>query len=317
MGRALREIRDSRLYRRTHSTFEAYLADRCGLRKTSGYELIDGATAYELAQPIAAKLNMRFTAAAQLRPLVKVESKTEMQDVLRRAAKKIEPDRHGDKVPTMVGLEEAVRDSTATVDYTPEQLRKDAQQRRWDEAERQRQAHQRQGIPVDDAELPGQTHFFQEPSPGMFGRGPESVATKRLGMFEEDPTGTREELRLIQSDQHEPLEEAMKKATYSVAFDNKQRRNTLADVAGWKEWLEILRGPKPSDGSDPGYWNGQPNPHARQLSGIAHILRRLADWQQPGPPGVEGTGSSPRKDLATLLHSLAAEIPANQRCCTV
>ncbi len=168
MGRALREIRDSRLYRRTHSTFEAYLTDRCGLRKTSGYELIDGATAYELAQPIAAKLNMRFTAAAQLRPLVKVESKTEMQDVLRRAAKKIEPDRHGDKVPTMVGLEEAVRDSTATVDYTPEQLRKDAQQRRWEEMDRKRQAKavESMGAHHDESE--------PEPDPGMFARPIES-----------------------------------------------------------------------------------------------------------------------------------------------
>jgi len=163
MGRALREIRDSRLYRRTHATFEAYLADRCGLRKTSGYELIDGSTAYELAQPIAAKLNLQFTAPAQLRPLAKLESKTEMQDVLRRAARNIEPDRHGHKVPTMVGLEQAVRDSTATVDYTPQQLRKDAQQRRWDEADRKRQAKA--------AESLGAHQEPDEPGPGTFAGG--------------------------------------------------------------------------------------------------------------------------------------------------
>ena len=76
-------------------------------------------------------------------------------------------------------------------------------------------------------------------------------------------------------------EEAMKEATYSVAFDNRIRRNTLADIAGWKDWLEILRGPKPSDGSDRGSWNGQPNPHARQLHAIGKIVHRLANWQQP------------------------------------
>ena len=211
---------------------------------------------------------MRFTAAAQLRPLAKVESKTEMQDVLRRAAKKIEPDRHGDKVPTMAGLEEAVRDSTATVDYTPEQLRKDAQQRRWDEAERQRQAHQRQGIPVDDAELPGQTHLFQElsaevpsrtstaetpsgalePGPGMFGRG--------LQVHDDDTPLTTMHLAAL--------------------------------------------GAEPQDGSDPDYWNGQPNAYARQLRGLGRWLRKAI--------GLDFPGDRSHGDVANLLRSIAMEV---------
>ena len=263
MGRALREIRDSRLYRRTHSTFEAYLADRCGLRKTSGYELIDGATAYELAQPIAAKLNMRFTAAAQLRPLAKVESKTEMQDVLRRAAKKIEPDRHGDKVPTMAGLEEAVRDSTATVDYTPEQLRKDAQQRRWEETDRQRQAKAAESLGA---------HLEQdEPSPGMFARGPESIATGRLQVHEE---------ALAQS---------------------------LATIGDSDFWHRVLSGPIPIDGSDPDAWNHKQTGYARILHGINTIVRTA--WAQHLGQGDDVKAF--RKDLAHLMLQLELDIESD------
>jgi hypothetical protein len=40
-GRALREIRDSYLYRQTHSTFELYLKGRWGMSRSRGYQLID------------------------------------------------------------------------------------------------------------------------------------------------------------------------------------------------------------------------------------------------------------------------------------
>jgi len=39
-GRALREIRDSRLYRATHRTFESYLDERWNMSKAYGYQLI-------------------------------------------------------------------------------------------------------------------------------------------------------------------------------------------------------------------------------------------------------------------------------------
>jgi hypothetical protein len=42
-GKALREIRDDRLYRNTHPTFELYARDRWGMGRTRAYQLIDQA----------------------------------------------------------------------------------------------------------------------------------------------------------------------------------------------------------------------------------------------------------------------------------
>ncbi len=42
-GRALRELRDRRLYRSTHKTFEEYCSDRFGFKRRHPYQLIDAA----------------------------------------------------------------------------------------------------------------------------------------------------------------------------------------------------------------------------------------------------------------------------------
>jgi len=86
MGTQLRTIRDGRLYRASHATFEAYCLARWGIKKTSAYELMDGAAAFELARPIAEKLRIEFTAPAQLRPLAGLEA-ADLKAVLQRAAK--------------------------------------------------------------------------------------------------------------------------------------------------------------------------------------------------------------------------------------
>lgn len=43
VGLALLEIRDSRLYRETHSTFEGYCTERWGMPRARAYQLIDSA----------------------------------------------------------------------------------------------------------------------------------------------------------------------------------------------------------------------------------------------------------------------------------
>ena len=43
-GEALATIRDEKLYRATHTTFEAYLRDRFGLAKSTAYDMIAAAT---------------------------------------------------------------------------------------------------------------------------------------------------------------------------------------------------------------------------------------------------------------------------------
>lgn len=52
VGRALLEIRDGRLYRQTHGTFEAYLDERWNISRRHGYRLIDAARVAELVSPI-------------------------------------------------------------------------------------------------------------------------------------------------------------------------------------------------------------------------------------------------------------------------
>jgi hypothetical protein len=46
-GKALKELRDRRLYRSTHRTFEEYCWDRFGFRRRHPYRLIDAATVFE------------------------------------------------------------------------------------------------------------------------------------------------------------------------------------------------------------------------------------------------------------------------------
>jgi DNA N-6-adenine-methyltransferase (Dam) len=65
VGLALLEIRDERLYRETHGTFEAYLDERWGMSRSRGYRLIDGARVAELVSPIGDIAN-----EAQARELV-------------------------------------------------------------------------------------------------------------------------------------------------------------------------------------------------------------------------------------------------------
>lgn len=47
VGNALLEIRDGRLYRHTHATFEDYCRDRWGMERRHAYRLIDAAQVVE------------------------------------------------------------------------------------------------------------------------------------------------------------------------------------------------------------------------------------------------------------------------------
>jgi hypothetical protein len=100
------------------------------------------------------------------------------------------------------------------------------------------------------------------------------------------------------------LEGALKTATFVVSFDKGHRRDTLADIGEPQDWLQILRGPKPEDGSDPGYWHGRPRSYARQLHGVATIVQRLAALHL----GQAEEEVEFRNNLSSLLRSLAEDI---------
>lgn len=52
-GDALREIRDRRLYRSSHRSFEAYVLDRCGFSRATAYRMIAVAEAKALPPPVS------------------------------------------------------------------------------------------------------------------------------------------------------------------------------------------------------------------------------------------------------------------------
>jgi hypothetical protein len=79
VGQALLEIRDQRLYRATHTTFEQYLAERWHMARRTGYAYIDAA-AVAANLPSSAKLNV--SQAAELARL----SPEEQRDLAREVA---------------------------------------------------------------------------------------------------------------------------------------------------------------------------------------------------------------------------------------
>ncbi len=57
VGNALAEISEGRLYRATHSTFEAYVQDRYGISRSYAYRKINAAHVAEIVSPIGDSLN--------------------------------------------------------------------------------------------------------------------------------------------------------------------------------------------------------------------------------------------------------------------
>lgn len=76
VGRALSEIRDSRLYRETHKTFEKYCQDRWDMKKAHAYRMIEAASVQENLSPIGDKLPI---SESQARPLTRLEPNQQAQ----------------------------------------------------------------------------------------------------------------------------------------------------------------------------------------------------------------------------------------------
>jgi len=77
VGCALATIRDSRLYRETHATFEEYCKDRWDMRQAHAYRLIDSASVQDVLSPIG---DIQPANEAQIRPLTKLETAEAQQE---------------------------------------------------------------------------------------------------------------------------------------------------------------------------------------------------------------------------------------------
>lgn len=108
-GIALREIRDSRLYRETHGSFEEYCLERFGFRRRHPYQLIDAAIITDNIRGSARIAHVLPTNEYQLRPLVKLKDAERQAEAWTRAVEKT-----AGKPPTYEVVKETVSELLAT-----------------------------------------------------------------------------------------------------------------------------------------------------------------------------------------------------------
>lgn len=89
------ELRDRRLYRSTHRTFEEYCRERFGHSRRQSYLLMDAAVVFDNLVEICDQIDHKLpTAEGQVRPMTKLEPQ-EQQQVWQQAVEEA-----GGKVPT-------------------------------------------------------------------------------------------------------------------------------------------------------------------------------------------------------------------------
>jgi hypothetical protein len=69
VGKALEEIREQKLYRETHKTFEAYCQEKWGMARQTANRFIGAARVMEILEPIGSKIP---TKESQIRPLAQL-----------------------------------------------------------------------------------------------------------------------------------------------------------------------------------------------------------------------------------------------------
>jgi len=79
-GKALAELRDRRLYRSTHKTFEEYCRDRFGHSRRQSYLLMDAAVVFDNLVEICDQIDHKLpTAEGQVRPMTKLEPQQQQE----------------------------------------------------------------------------------------------------------------------------------------------------------------------------------------------------------------------------------------------
>jgi hypothetical protein len=127
LGRALAEIQAKRLYRAEFASFELYLDEKWKLEKSVAYRCMKAAEIFKSTSAIADKLKLRLTNEAQFRALEKFsDAPSDLEAILKRAARKLNMDANGVKIPTAKILAEAVREET----QSPDDLKREAERRR-------------------------------------------------------------------------------------------------------------------------------------------------------------------------------------------
>ncbi len=109
-GTALKEIRDSRLYRLSHTTFEEYCRERFGFERRYPYQLIDAATVADNIRQCVRDAHIFPTNEYQLRPLAKLKDDPAKQaEVWLRSVERAQG-----KQPTYEAVKETVQEIIGT-----------------------------------------------------------------------------------------------------------------------------------------------------------------------------------------------------------
>lgn len=82
VGSALVEIRDERLYRETHATFEEYCRERWGMARSRAYQLIDASA---VADRLSTMVDKAPDSERQVRPLKRLEDPQEQAEAWQEA----------------------------------------------------------------------------------------------------------------------------------------------------------------------------------------------------------------------------------------
>lgn len=109
VGKSLMKIRDARLYRNTHDTFEAYCEEKWSLAKSQVYRLIDSAQVVRILSPIGELPRNE----AQARPLTLLDTPKEQVAAWKEAVKTAPKDNLGQPVITARHVETVVRERIA------------------------------------------------------------------------------------------------------------------------------------------------------------------------------------------------------------
>jgi hypothetical protein len=171
MGTALREIKIKRLHREKFSTFEAYVWEQWHLERSVAYRLIRFAEIHEQTSAIANKLNLRLTNEAQYRAIEKLTDPKDLAAVLKRAARNLDADPEGNKIPTAKILAQAVREETTS----PDDLKREAAEKKRRARELIDQAEREETSP-DDIKRVKQWIKDRETERAAFTREPSDFA---------------------------------------------------------------------------------------------------------------------------------------------
>ncbi|UHD45351.1 hypothetical protein LUX29_20540 [Aureimonas altamirensis] len=93
VGEALIEIRDSKLYRESHETFEVYCRDRWDLHRRRAYQLIDHAKAMEVIVEAAGECEPAVHISERDTRAIKADLPAVVEDIKARVEKGEEPEK--------------------------------------------------------------------------------------------------------------------------------------------------------------------------------------------------------------------------------